>query len=411
MCSEHLESLVTTADREPYEYYERLRATGDVVWDEGLQSWLATTHNACKGLMRNDEALFSHPDICSPAEIRVAGGRQLKLLRGEEHLRVHRWYMRLLSPKVVDAWRPTRIRPIVDLVMDRFIDRGRVELVSELADEVPIRTVAALADLPWEDDGWIDRTRKRMETLSAFFSSTLQRTEEVDRQALAAVAELNDMLRPFVEARRDGAGEDLISLFWREGPALLDNWGIDDVLINTRQLFFNGSATSAFAIANALYLLLTRPDLAAEVRGGDERMLAVFIEEVLRLYGVAHFRPRRVTVDTTFHGVPIKRGQVATAVLAAANRDPGKYERPDQVDLHRRAPRDHLAFNFGPRVCVGAALARAIMHETLAAVLRRLPDMQLDPAAEPPAFYGFMSRSFRPLHVLFTPVQPTPGGG
>ena len=72
-------------------------------------------------------------------------------------------------------------------------------------------------------------------------------------------------------------------------------------------------------------------------------------------------------------------------------------------DLARTAPRDHLAFNFGPRNCVGQALARAEMQEVLSVVLNRIPDIRLEPSAQAPSLIGFTNRSYRPLNVVFTP--------
>ena len=67
----------------------------------------------------------------------------------------------------------------------------------------------------------------------------------------------------------------------------------------------------------------------------------------------------------------------------------------------RSSPRDHLAFNLGPRTCVGAPLARAEMIDALAALLRERPHLVLDPAAPPPRFRHLYLRSFRDLPVLW----------
>jgi cytochrome P450 len=88
-------------------------------------------------------------------------------------------------------------------------------------------------------------------------------------------------------------------------------------------------------------------------------------------------------------------------VHAAANRDPKKFACPVDIDLGRSRLKDHLAFNFGPRACVGAGLARAEMHDSIQILLDRLPNLRLDPAAEAPRFGSLFMRSWRPLHVIF----------
>jgi cytochrome P450 len=70
--------------------------------------------------------------------------------------------------------------------------------------------------------------------------------------------------------------------------------------------------------------------------------------------------------------------------------------------LKRPRPTEHLAFNKGPRMCVGASLARAEISGVVNAVLDRFSDIRLDPDAAPPSFLGHVNRSFRPLNVLLT---------
>jgi cytochrome P450 len=72
-------------------------------------------------------------------------------------------------------------------------------------------------------------------------------------------------------------------------------------------------------------------------------------------------------------GTAIAAGDRVHPVNAAANRDPARYGCPDSLDLDRRGFASHLAFNVGPRHCVGAALARLEAVEAIAALLRRVP--------------------------------------
>jgi cytochrome P450 len=128
------------------------------------------------------------------------------------------------------------------------------------------------------------------------------------------------------------------------------------------------------------------------------------LEEMLRLYGAIHFRPRIANQDIEIAGCPVGKDETILNVNLAANRDPARYERPHEVVLDRPVPRDHFAFHHGPRICVGMALARVELQEAVRIFLERLPDARLDTAAEAPVFRGFLMRSFRPLHAVFTPT-------
>jgi cytochrome P450 len=106
--------------------------------------------------------------------------------------------------------------------------------------------------------------------------------------------------------------------------------------------------------------------------------------------------------------VTIRQDDQVRAVLAAADRDPAKYQQPQDFEMDRRALRDHIAFNYGPRVCVGAALAGAEIQESVHAVLHRLSNVRLDPKAPAPVLTGFALRSYSSLHVKFDAPSKAP---
>jgi len=89
-------------------------------------------------------------------------------------------------------------------------------------------------------------------------------------------------------------------------------------------------------------------------------------------------------------------------VLAAANRDPERFEDPLEFRLDRPNAREHLGFGFGPRLCIGANLARAEAIELVEALLDRFPDLMLDEEAEEPTMSGHMPRSYSPLPARWT---------
>ncbi len=100
-------------------------------------------------------------------------------------------------------------------------------------------------------------------------------------------------------------------------------------------------------------------------------------------------------------GQKIAKDDRLVLLHSAANREPAKYSCTRMADLTRKPANDHLAFNKGPRSCVGITLARSEMTEALKAVLERLPNVRLDDTAERPSFQGLFMRSWRPLNVVF----------
>jgi cytochrome P450 len=215
---------------------------------------------------------------------------------------------------------------------------------------------------------------------------------------------MNEMLVPIVESRRDGTGSDLISMIWRDAPELFGADYEDDAMSLAQVAFESAAQTTQYSTANGLYLLLTEPGLQDQLRSGDQRALANFVEESLRLYGPVLFRLRFPKRDLELGGVPVRRGDRVICVTISGSRDPHQHVCPAGVDLDRPRPRQHLSFWVGPKTCPGNALARAELVEAVAAVLDRLGDLRLDPDAEPPRYDELVFRRWAPLHALWSPL-------
>ena len=389
---------------DPFAHYEKMRGYGDVIWDAGMNAWLVMTADGCRKMMSydNDKLRFWTADLSDEAK-EIQGKRGLKLSTGEDHFRLHSWWIRQFSSVGIETFRVPGVRPLVHSLIDRFIERGKVNLIDEFNALLPVRAICVIMGLPWQDDAWADSCFQKMKPIARFFNYSTTGGDDIMQAARAAVRELNQILMPFVEERRAGTGDDMISRLWRDGNTIRSDWGVEDVVTNVRHLFFAGSETTAHTLSNAFYILLSQPGMKDRIRDAGENGVPNFVEEVLRLYGPVQFRTRLANDDLELGGVTVKKNQAVVSAQAAANRDPSKYPHPNEIDLARRAPRDHIAFNTGPHTCVGAGLARIEMQEAISAFMERMPDLRLDPAAPAPVMHGFQWREFAPLHGLFTP--------
>jgi len=390
--------LSSTMNLPPYEAYDRMREE-PVRWDESVDGWVVTGYAVVKDVLRGDYTFIRHIDFDNRKFVAkvVAGDRHLNFLVGDEHRRMHQWWLRLFSPTRMERYRETVVKPIVAATVDRFVAAGEVDLVTDFAGRIPVRVIAGIMGLPWDDDEWFRRMKELLDRVGHFFDRV---PGDDGSDSIRAAEEASSMLLPTIRERRAGDGDDPISIAWREGPELLPNWSEADVLGMVQTMFLAGTHTTSHAIANAADLLLTRPETAAQVRA-DESLEAAFVEESLRLLGPAHFRMRRANEDFLAGGVTIRKNDKILPLIAAANRDPAKYPNPHDFALDRRALRDHVAFNFGPRACVGQALARLEIHESVHAMLHRLPNLRLAPGAPTPEMEGFGLRSYTPLQAVF----------
>jgi cytochrome P450 len=148
-----------------------------------------------------------------------------------------------------------------------------------------------------------------------------------------------------------------------------------------------------------LTALLQRPEVLAAVRE-DRTLLRGAIEESLRWNATDPMFSRWVTRDVDFHGAHLPEGSVLHLCIGAANRDPARWERPDDYDIFRPL-KPSFAFGGGPHVCIGMHVARAEMSVGIGALLDRLPNLRLDPEAEPPRLIGMYERGATEIPVVF----------
>ncbi len=141
------------------------------------------------------------------------------------------------------------------------------------------------------------------------------------------------------------------------------------------------------------------------MRHADARTVGNFIEEALRLVGTVHFRNRICQRDVDLEGAQVHEGDKVAAVIGSGNRDATRFDDPDEVNLERKNPRQHLAFSVGIGACAGSPLARVELQEGVSRIVNRLENLRLDPDAPKPGLEGSIFKLTTPVHVLFTPQQ------
>lgn len=398
-------SLIETADSDPHPYFDALRENSPVVWDQGFKGWLVLSYDTCRQILVSEDK-FRHPYTnADETLVEVKGGRKnITVMHGEEHQKMHRYIVQLFSPKNIQMYRDRHVIPVTHYLIDQFIEKGKADLAADFADDLPPRAFMSLFGMDPKDSAYVKHVRALHEVIMWWSGGRLFLGEEATKKALDVSHQLNEILLPYIRARRESPRDDMISRVWAEAPAILGDVSETDMLAVCRELYLGGSDTTVHALRNAFYLLLTQPDVYAAVNADRDKALNNFIEEVMRNLGSVQYRTRIANQDIELGGVQIKKDDLLVVVNAAANRDPAHYGCPAKIDLNRATPRDHLAFNAGPRSCAGAALARDEMRIAIEAVLDRLHDLRLDPEQPAPQFTGLFTRSYQPLHVRFTPA-------
>jgi len=234
-------------------------------------------------------------------------------------------------------------------------------------------------------------------TITGSFGITVEEALDV-RAAVTSNGQdaqtLARLLMPIIAARRERPGDDLISVLVHAEVA--DEDGVVHRLSDREVLAFAflllaaGSGTTWKQMGITLVGLLQHPDALAAATA-DRGFLRGVIEESVRWAPTDPVFARFVAEDCELGGVELPAGAIVHACLAAANRDPSRWERPDEFDPFRPL-KPHIGFGHGPHTCLGMHVARAEMTAGIGALLDRFPEMRLDPDAAAPRIVGLYER-------------------
>lgn len=391
-----------------YQVFAEMHATAPVTRAEPYGGWwIITGHDEVYEASRDWET-FSR-DTGFPAERFTQDGVALPLDGVAEANRQnlvsqdpprHREFRTALSPHftpTVIEEMEGRLRVHVDNVIDDFIESGRCDLWADYSHPLAYVVIfTELLHLPLEE---LPRLREITDKMS---ESHPEGSKVADDSAL-----LMGFISEFVEARKKqepiGDVIDTLLKTTLEGEPL----SFDGVVATAALLLGAGTDTTASQLATTLHYLAVNPDLRRQLIDQPE-LIPAACEEFLRMFAPVQVQPRTVKKDVEFAGKQLKAGDYAFVAHAAANRDPKIYECPDEFRFNRE-PSRHVAFGIGVHRCIGAHLARLEYKLALEAILRRLPDYQLEEGFE---FRRKIDHVHGPLSlpVVFTPgtrVFPT----
>jgi cytochrome P450 len=401
-------AAVTIAELEddPHPALRRLREREPVSWLPALGGWLVTRRDLVLQVLRDSQTFTVADPRFSTA--RVVGPSMLSL-DGAEHAR-HR-------DPFIDAFRVGAVRARLGAFVQHEADRlvaalapdGRAELRRSLAGPLAVAVAAEVLGLgevkpdvvlSWYDDivAAVAGMAGEQGLPAGPAGPARDRAEPADSEARSgetggqqAFWKLSQTLEAVLA--RPGGGSLLADV------AAGGRLGGGEVVSNAAVLMFGGIETTEGMICNAVLHLLSDPGQARQV-AADPRLARGAVEESLRLEPAAAVVDRYATADARLGGAAIRRGDLVTASLAGANRDPAVFPDPDVFDIRRGNAGLHVAFARGPHFCLGAHLAKLEVSAAILALLRQLPGLRLDPD-RPQRPRGLVFRKPPRLQVLW----------
>lgn len=373
--------------RDPYPAYARLRDDAPVRRIERPDGvmWLISRFADVKAALV-DPRLSKDWRYTLPPEQRAAQPAahipMMILMDPPGHTRLRKLVSRVFTVRRMEALRP-RVGHVAAELIDALPAEGRVDIMASYAFLLPVLVICELLGVPPTDRDEF-----------AAWSGAMVDDQSQDASMAAATA-LHGYLSELIETKRAQPDDALISALIED--AADDRLTHDELVAMAMMLLIAGHETTINLIGNGLLALLTHPDQLDLLRRRPE-LLPSAIEEFLLWDSPVHSTPARFAAeDVEYAGVTIPAGSVVILSLAAANRDPARFDDPELLRVDRDTA-GHTAFGHGLHHCLGAQLARIEGQEAIGALLRARPDMAL--AVDPSELAYRQSTLVRGLRTL-----------
>lgn len=277
--------------------------------------------------------------------------------------------MRVFTQRRIASLEP-RVREFTRRVLDPLVGSGRFDLITEVADQVPMRVLGMLLGIPETDQEAIRES-----------ADTSLRTEAGGKMDLRGGAVLsNETFVDYIAWRRENPSDDVMTELIN--AEFVDEHGERRTLTSAEILTYltvvagAGNETTGRLIGWTGSTLARHPDQLAEVVK-DRSLVPAVVEEVLRLEPPGPFIGRYVDADAEFHGQTVPAGSAILFIVASANRDARRFADAESFDIHRPMGQ-RLTFGHGVHYCLGAALARLEGRVVTEELLERFPAWDVD---------------------------------
>jgi len=351
---------------EPYAFYEELREMGPVVYLRTLDLYAVSRFADVRRVLGDQRVFSSAQGVVQNAAMNAAMAGSIVGTDPPEHTRLRGILGRPLTP--------ARLAPMREMLsqlsarqITRILDNGgEVEAVSQIACHLPLSVVTELVGMP------DDATDRMLPWAAASFNGMAPDIMPGTAPALATIGEmmgyiadpgLPDRLRPGSWSAQLHEASVRGEIDYEQFLSMLQGYLMPSL------------DTTIFAMSNLLWLMANNPDQWELLRSRPS-LIPRAIHEAIRLESPVQFFSRVATEDTEIDGAPIKAGSRVFVIYASANRDPRRFENPDQFQIERDST-DHVGFGHSAHRCVGMNLALMELTAMLTALVGRVGAIEL----------------------------------
>ena len=329
-----------------------------------------------KRLFVNDPRPLLAPKLTEAIIEHLAGRRHLVRSLVQMDDPDHRRY-RALTQSWFMGENLKRLAGRIDALAAEYVERladfgGRCDFVKDIATWYPLRVIMTILGVPAEDEPMLVKLTQEL-----FGAADPDEQRAIEPESIMdVVADFEAYFRGLTRSRRAHPTDDVASLI---ANARIDGNPIPEHETNGYYTIIAtaGHDTTCSATAGGLLALIEHPAELAKLRREPERHMATAVEEMIRYVTPVRQFCRTATADCAVGGTPIAAGDSCVLWYPAANRDEVVFDAPNAFRVDR-TDAQHLAFGYGPHVCLGQHLARMEMAAFFLALLRRVDRIELD---------------------------------
>ncbi len=356
---------------DPYPVYRQMRETGSpfrLSLNDGFGGmWMFTRYDEVSAILKEgriskDVSCLLPPDQVSPLE------RSMLFKDPPDHTRLRSLTSQTFTPNRIKNLEPNILR-IVDELIDAIASNEESDFIRDFALPFPVIVIAEMLGVPHEDQHRVHAWSNQL--IAA--ADSVKASEQSYQEEANAKQELYDYFSELIAVRSKRPQEDILSALIQardSGDRLNDEELIGSCIL----LLVAGHETTVNLLGNGLYTLLKHPEQKRLLKERPDLMGSA-IEEMLRFESPVQrgtFRFAKEKME--FGGNVFEAGEIMSAVLGAANRDPDQFPDPDRFDISR-IPNRHLAFGLGMHFCLGASLARTEARIGFQRLFERFPEI------------------------------------
>jgi len=360
---------------DPYPIYERMREAGPVSFSPFLQQWAVVGYDEAREVLGSpsfgvaaqlDLLLEARPYADLSESTKTLLRNSLLFTDPPLHTRLRSVVNRAFTPRQMARLEP-RVEDIARRLLADLADDPKPDLMTGFAEPLPINVISELIGVPEDRWPWVAETATTLRKVADPFVP-------LDPTAVDATCdEITAYYGDMADERHAEPQNDLMTTLVQAEGDQLDR---PELISLIAILMLAGHETTTGALGNSIVAMAQNPDQRQLVRDNPD-LWPNAVEELLRYDTAIHTDPRTAFETTTIAGQTIKKGQNLTIMLGAVNRDPRRFNNPNQLRLGRHDP-SPLSFGHGIHHCIGAALARLELRTGLEAIIDEFGDYTIN---------------------------------